>query len=227
DDVTEVQKSLQFFDFYEGEIDGIYGPLTKQGLERAAEAFDIEISFAVPEQITEQEVEEPKEEKTVTPQTEQVAVQETAKETTPEPVKEKEPSEEPEETVEEIPVETISTDPHDLISQARSLIGSPYVWGGVSPSGFDCSGFIQYVFDQKNITIPRTVSEIWNFSTPVDSASVGDLVFFETYKAGPSHMGIYIGDGQFIHAGESNGVTTAHISDSYWKDRYVVAKRLH
>src|SRR5699024_8641504 len=56
DDVTEVQKSLQFFDFYEGEIDGIYGPLTKQGLERAAEAFDIEISFAVPEQITEQEV---------------------------------------------------------------------------------------------------------------------------------------------------------------------------
>src|SRR5699024_4021081 len=82
------------------------------------------------------------------------------------------------------------SDHNDIIEAARSFIGTPYVWGGESESGFDCSGFIQYVFQTQDITIPRTVSDIWNFAQPVDSPSVGDLVFFETYQPGPSHLGL-------------------------------------
>src|SRR5699024_6955181 len=102
------------------------------------------------------------------------------------------------------------------IQTARSLIGSPYSWGGTSPSGFDCSGFVQYVFQTHNKTVPRTVTYMWNFSQPIDNPSVGDLVFFETYKAGPSHMGIYIGDGKFIHARTSSGVVTSELKTNYW-----------
>ena len=114
----------------------------------------------------------------------------------------------------------------DVIQVANSFIGTPYVWGGTSPSGFDCSGFIQYVYQSEDITIPRTVSEIWNFSEPVDAPSVGDLVFFSTYKPGPSHMGIYVGDGKFIHAGESRGVEISEMSNAYWEPKYLGAKRI-
>lgn len=94
-------------------------------------------------------------------------------------------------------------------------------------SGFDCSGFIQYIFRQNGVSVPRTASEQWNKGTSVSSPSVGDVVFFETYKAGPSHNGIYIGDNKFIHAGSSRGVEVADMNNSYWKPRYLGAKRLH
>lgn len=205
DEVTEIQKSLQFLDLYKGEIDGIYGPLTKEALEEAASLFDLDIDFTVPVQESVQE--------TAVHETETV---------------EKEKKDQPEAAKEEhYEVETVNSPRDQIINHARSLLGSPYVWGGDSPNGFDCSGFIQYIFQQEDITIPRTVSDIWNFSSPVDSPSIGDLVFFETYKAGPSHMGVYIGDDQFIHAGLSNGVVTANLSDSYWQERYLGAKRIH
>ncbi|GAF15423.1 cell wall lytic activity [Bacillus sp. JCM 19045] len=86
-----------------------------------------------------------------------------------------------------------------LVSSANSVIGTPYLWGGTSPAGFDCSGMIQYIFRQNGVSIPRTVSEQWNSGTSVSSPSVGDIVFFETYKSGPSHNGIYIGNNKFIH----------------------------
>ncbi|ALA53201.1 peptidoglycan-binding protein [Shouchella clausii] len=114
-----------------------------------------------------------------------------------------------------------------LISSAQSAIGVPYAWGGTSMSGFDCSGFIQYIFRQNGVSVPRTASEQWNKGTSVSSPSVGDVVFFETYKAGPSHNGIYIGDNKFIHAGSSRGVEVADMNNSYWKPRYLGAKRLH
>lgn len=115
----------------------------------------------------------------------------------------------------------------NIIAEGKKHIGTPYVWGGTSPSGFDCSGFLHYVFAQNGISIPRTVSSIWSAGTSVDSPSVGDIVFFETYKSGPSHAGIYLGNGQFLHAGTSSGVTISDMNNSYWSSKYLGAKRLH
>lgn len=113
-----------------------------------------------------------------------------------------------------------------FIQHALRLIGSPYKWGGTTPNGFDCSGFLKYVFAKKGINIPRTVSEIWNYGIDVNKPSIGDLVFFQTYKPGPSHAGIYIGDGRFIHSGSSKGVTISKLSQSYWSKRYLGSKRI-
>ncbi len=112
-----------------------------------------------------------------------------------------------------------------LIKHATQLVGIPYRWGGTSRSGFDCSGFLQYVFSQKGFSIPRTVSDIWNFGVGVAKPSVGDIVFFQTYKKGPSHAGIYLGDGKFIHSG-SKGVTISQMNISYWQQRYLGSKRI-
>ncbi|UCZ51555.1 peptidoglycan-binding protein [Bacillus shivajii] len=112
-----------------------------------------------------------------------------------------------------------------IISNAQQLIGSPYLWGGTSPSGFDCSGFLVYVYEANGTSLPRTVSDIWNASTQVSSPQRGDFVFFETYTSGPSHAGIYLGDGNFIHTGTSTGVTISNLSESYWSSRYLGAKR--
>src|SRR5699024_812440 len=114
----------------------------------------------------------------------------------------------------------------DVTAQAKQYMGTPYVWGGTSPSGFDCSGFIQFVYEQEDKTIPRTVREIWNYGSFIDEPSVGDLVFFETYQAGPSHMGIYLGNGDFIHASTSNGVNISNKNSDYWQERYIGAKRI-
>lgn len=77
-----------------------------------------------------------------------------------------------------------------IISTAKKYIGVPYVWGGTTPSGFDCSGFIQYVFAKHGINLPRTSAEQYNVGSSVSKANLkaGDLVFFTTYKAGPSHL---------------------------------------
>ncbi|MDQ0269751.1 C40 family peptidase [Cytobacillus purgationiresistens] len=111
-----------------------------------------------------------------------------------------------------------------LIKEAKKHIGVPYVWGGSTTKGFDCSGYLNYVFNKIGISIPRTVETIWNATKSVSSPKVGDLVFFETYKAGPSHAGIYLGNNQFIHAGSSNGVTISDITLEYWDSRYLGAK---
>ena len=112
-----------------------------------------------------------------------------------------------------------------VISSARSVLGSSYTWGGTTPRGFDCSGFIQYSFAQNGQNIPRTVSQMWNAGTSVSNPQPGDLVFFET-RTGPSHAGIYLGNNQFIHAGSSTGVTISSMNNSYWSPRYLGAKRM-
>ena len=133
----------------------------------------------------------------------------------------------PIEKVIEIPKLEKSNHHNKIINQAKNYMGIPYVWGGSSPKqGFDCSGFIQYVYKQENKVIPRTVSDIWNFASSTNAPTVGDLVFFETYKAGPSHLGIYVGENSFIHAGTSTGVTISNLSESYWKNRYIGAKTI-
>ncbi|WP_188623056.1 C40 family peptidase [Caldalkalibacillus thermarum] len=113
-----------------------------------------------------------------------------------------------------------------LINEAKKYIGTPYLWGGSSPStGFDCSGFLQYVFRTQGINLPRTVASIWSAGTSVSSPQPGDIVFFETYTSGPSHAGIYLGNNQFIHSGTSTGVTISNMTTSYWSQRYLGAKR--
>jgi cell wall-associated NlpC family hydrolase len=110
-----------------------------------------------------------------------------------------------------------------IIDEAKKYIGSPYRWGGNTPAGFDCSGFTKYVFDKQGVSLPRTAASQWDAATPVNSPSIGDLVFFETYKVGPSHVGIYLGNNKFISAA-SSGVTISDMTSTYWKTRYLGAK---
>ncbi len=115
-----------------------------------------------------------------------------------------------------------------IISTAKNYIGVPYVWGGTTPNGFDCSGYTKYVFAKHGISLPRTAAEQYNVGSYVSKANLkaGDLVFFTTYKAGPSHLGIYIGNGSFIHASSSKGVIISSLSNSYFAERYIGAKRV-
>lgn len=115
-----------------------------------------------------------------------------------------------------------------IISNAMRYIGVPYVFGGTSPYGFDCSGFTKYVFASSGISLPRTADSQFNAGTRVsmNNLRAGDLVFFETYEPGPSHVGIYIGDGEFIHAGSSTGVAISGLYDRYWGERYLGACRV-
>lgn len=119
-----------------------------------------------------------------------------------------------------------STEAQRMVATAKSLIGSPYVWGGTTPSGFDCSGFIYYIVKQERSNFTRTnVAGYYSSMTKVSTPEVGDFVFFETYTSGPSHMGIYIGNNKFIHAG-SSGVKEASLDTSYWSSRYLGARSL-
>ncbi len=111
---------------------------------------------------------------------------------------------------------------------AHRFTGTPYVFGGTSARGIDCSGFTQRVFAMNGIKLPRTADVQYGVgkAVPRGKEEAGDLVFFETYCPGPSHVGIYLGAGQFIHASSSRGVTVSNLSDSYYKGRYLGAKRV-
>ncbi|NLY79661.1 MAG: LysM peptidoglycan-binding domain-containing protein [Lysinibacillus sp.] len=110
---------------------------------------------------------------------------------------------------------------------AREQLGVPYKYGGNTPEGFDCSGFVRYVYFNAGLNIERKSSEDYFMkdTTIIKNPVPGDVVFFKnTYKAGISHMGIYIGDGVFIHAG-NDGVEMASLEMEYWKKRFVTFKR--
>lgn len=112
------------------------------------------------------------------------------------------------------------------ISMAMGLQGVPYVFGGTSPSGFDCSGFIQYVLRHAGIAVPRMADEQYYAAEKVDVPKTGDLVFFETYMPGVSHVGLSLGGNEFIHASSSKGITVSSLDDDYWKRSYVGAGRV-
>ena len=115
-----------------------------------------------------------------------------------------------------------------LIATSKQYIGVKYVYGGTTPAGFDCSGFVQYVFAKNGISLPRVSRDQYKIGTSVSFSNLqpGDLVFFSLGKNGViDHEGIYVGNGQFINAASSKGVTIYTLG-TYWKSAYVGAKRV-
>jgi cell wall-associated NlpC family hydrolase len=112
---------------------------------------------------------------------------------------------------------------------ALGLRGAPYRNGGSDPNGFDCSGFVQYVFAQHGIALPRDVKaqfEVGDFVS-LDELELGDLVFFTTVAPGASHVGLALGGDEFVHAPSSKGVVRIErISAAYWSRRVIGARRL-
>lgn len=115
-----------------------------------------------------------------------------------------------------------------VVASSMNYIGVPYVFGGTSPSGFDCSGYVRYVFASAGIYLPRTADAQYEVGMPISSSELvpGDLVFFSTYEYGPSHVGIYLGDGSFINASSSRGVAIDSLYSGYWGSCYIGARRV-
>ena len=119
----------------------------------------------------------------------------------------------------------------DALDQALSMLGIPYRIGGREPeAGFDCSGFVSYVFREgANLILPRTSAELSKAGESVNKTELrpGDLVFFNTLRRAFSHVGIYLGNGQFVHAPRAGGrIRVDNITDSYWTKRYNGARRV-
>jgi cell wall-associated NlpC family hydrolase len=118
-----------------------------------------------------------------------------------------------------------------LSAIAQAQVGAKYTWAGVSPAtGFDCSGFVYYVFNTFGYSLPRTMEDQLASGRRVrlEELRAGDILFYaDTYTAGLSHNGIYLGDGKFIHAvDESTGVAITPVNSSYWDQRFVAAVRV-
>jgi len=116
-----------------------------------------------------------------------------------------------------------------IAAKAKQYLGVPYLWGGASPSGFDCSGFVYYVLNTLGIKVSRTINLMYKEGKAVSKSDLqpGDVVFFQnTYKEGLSHVGIYVGGGQFIHSPQSGQtVSFANLNSSYYVKHYYGAAR--
>ncbi len=124
----------------------------------------------------------------------------------------------------------VDTPTAELILNAVSLIGSRYRYGGTTPDGFDCSGFIRHLFiNTFQLDLPRTAHSISQRGTKIvrDDLQPGDLVFYNTLRRSFSHVGLYIGDGRFIHApSKGKAVEIVNMADRYWVKRFNGARRL-
>ncbi|MDY0408831.1 C40 family peptidase [Paracerasibacillus soli] len=107
------------------------------------------------------------------------------------------------------------------IAAGYRVLGTPYVWSGKSPGGFDCSGFVSWAYGQAGYSIPSSTSGLAGIGTKVSSSNMqaGDLVFFNTYKTN-GHVAIYLGGGQFLGAQSSKGVSVVSMNNPYWKSRF-------
>ena len=111
-----------------------------------------------------------------------------------------------------------------VISEAKKVIGTPYLWAGSTPDGFDCSGFVYYAFKQAGYDITRhSAASYYNLGEKVTSPKKGDLVYFAigSDKTKINHMGIYLGDNQFIHASSSKGVMINDVTSTYYASKLV------
>ena len=139
------------------------------------------------------------------------------------------PAETPDETPADNPAATVSGS--EIVSLAQQYLGVPYVYGGSSPSGFDCSGFTMYIFAQVGVKLPHGATSQLSYGASVSRSELqpGDLVFFQDYGAVASHVGIYIGGDQFIHASSSyyNGhcVVISSLTETYYNSHYYTARR--
>lgn len=118
---------------------------------------------------------------------------------------------------------------HRLVAEALDLRGVPYRNGGIDPRGFDCSGFVAYVFARHGLVVPRQTSAQFTAGKAVsrDHLQPGDLVFFATVGPGASHVGIAIDEDEFVHAPSSRGVVRVErLSLPYWQRRFVGARRV-
>ena len=115
-----------------------------------------------------------------------------------------------------------------LTSIALQYVGVPYVYGGSTPDGFDCSGFVSYVFRQAGISLPRTADDQYLVGTPVSPANLrtGDLVFFVDDSGELSHVGMYLKDGEFIHASTSTGIDFDSLHRDWRREHYLGARRI-
>ena len=117
-----------------------------------------------------------------------------------------------------------------ILAEAQKYLGTPYVSGGASPSGFDCSGFVYYVLKQLGYSPYRTPADQYKQGTAVskENLDIGDIVFFaNTYISGISHVGIYAGNGQFIHSPNSRStVSYSDLTSGYWANHYYGARRV-
>lgn len=114
------------------------------------------------------------------------------------------------------------------ISVAKSNLGVKYKWGGTTTKGFDCSGLIKYSYEKAGKKLPRTASQLQGVGKKVTSLKPGDLMFFAPNKGKKAtHVSIYIGNGKMIHAASSKGVSIISTKTSYWKTKYIGAKRIN
>jgi len=116
-------------------------------------------------------------------------------------------------------------DGHSVVGIAKKHLGTPYRWGGATPAGFDCSGFVQYVYAQVGVALPHNAAQQYKQGRPVarDRLAPGDLVFFD----GLRHNGIYVGDGRFIHARRAGKrVSISALGEDWYAERWVGARRL-
>lgn len=116
----------------------------------------------------------------------------------------------------------------DVVQTAAKYRGVPYAFGGTAPKGFDCSGYVQYVFARHKAVLPRTadVQARMGIFVLKKNLKAGDLVFFETYEKGASHVGIYAGKGRFWNASSSRGVVLDSLNNAYWQKHYYGARRV-
>ena len=135
-----------------------------------------------------------------------------------------------------------SINENDLVSYSNTFLGMKYLWGGTTPAilditgkyisgGFDCSGFVQYVYKKFGMNLPRTSMDQVNkgVSVKINNLKMGDLVFFKTNLALPqeiSHVGIYIGNNKFIHSPNSHDVIKISELTGYYKDNFEIGKRM-
>ncbi|RMH58689.1 MAG: hypothetical protein D6679_04165 [Candidatus Hydrogenedentota bacterium] len=116
-----------------------------------------------------------------------------------------------------------------ILRIARNFLGAPYRWGGAGPEAFDCSGFTSLVYKKAGVMLPRKAQDQFTVGRSVarEDLEPGDLVFFETYAPGPSHVGIYVGEGRFIHASSGAGrVIETSLTRPYYARRYLGARRV-
>ena len=126
-------------------------------------------------------------------------------------------------------VRTLPAGGYELSGTALGLRGAPYKNGGADPNGFDCSGFVWYVFEQHGLSLPRTVEDQFRAGGTISPQDLlaGDLVFFSTTAPGPSHVGIVVGGDSFVHAPSSSGVVRVErLGTAYWAARYIGARRI-